>query len=709
VRFGSGRPIVVSAVAAGALVVFGAASAAAQPAPRQTTAIASSSSWGNGVEAVLPANAAPTGQNASVRVVCPSAGNCSAVGTYVDTSGNRQMVLLTETAGAWSPGVQAVLPANAATTQNVFEIDAMSCPSAGNCSAVGTYTDTSGSWQGLLLSETDGTWWPAIEAPLPANAWSHQMVALLDISCASAGNCTAVGAYYANDAGGLNGLLLTETAGTWATGVEATLPAHAVRLDPPVGLTSVSCASAGNCSAVGSYMDSSGNSEGLLLTETAGSWGPGLEVQPPGTASAPANAYLYDVSCPSTGNCSAIGSYTDGSGNQEGLLVTETAGTWSPGMEAILPTNAATTQQRVSVSPPSCASAGECGTVGSYVDSSGNSEGLLLSETGGAWSPGTEAVLPANAATTNQQVVINPPSCPSAGECSAVGSYIDSSGNSEGLLLTETGGTWSTGSEPVLPANAATTTSSGGVTRLSCPSAGNCGAVGSYTDSSGNSEGLLLTETGGTWSPGVELVLPPNAAMVSDAGISSLSCPSAGECGGGGSYADDSSGGGDAVLLLGGSAPTVKVDVLKTGPGAGTVSSAPAGIDCGSTCSASFDAGTSLTLTAIPSPGSRFKGWSGGGCRGNGSCQVNTGISEQTVAATFSLLAKQCVVPRLKGKTLRAAKRAIRIRSCTVGKVKHAASRKMRKGRVISQKPRAGRRLKHAAKINLVLSTGRRR
>ena len=35
-----------------------------------------------------------------------------------------------------------------------------------------------------------------------------------------------------------------------------------------------------------------------------------------------------------------------------------------------------------------------------------------------------------------------------------------------------------------------------------------------------------------------------------------------------------------------------------TGSGSGTVSSAPAGIQCGATCSATYNSGTSVTLTA---------------------------------------------------------------------------------------------------------------
>ena len=95
----------------------------------------------------------------------------------------------------------------------------MSCASAGNCTAVGDYKDSSGHEQGLLLTETSGRWATGVEPSLPANAGTNPGANLLSVSCASAGNCTAVGGY-ANRSGILQGLLLTETSGTWATGVE---------------------------------------------------------------------------------------------------------------------------------------------------------------------------------------------------------------------------------------------------------------------------------------------------------------------------------------------------------------------------------------------------------------------------------------------------------------------------------------------------------
>jgi Tol biopolymer transport system component len=65
-----------------------------------------------------------------------------------------------------------------------------------------------------------------------------------------------------------------------------------------------------------------------------------------------------------------------------------------------------------------------------------------------------------------------------------------------------------------------------------------------------------------------------------------------------------------------------------------------------------------------------------------------------------------CVVPKLKGKTLRGAKRSIKSHDCSVGEIKHARSRTIEKGHVISQSPKPGRRLNHGAKVNLKVSKG---
>lgn len=85
----------------------------------------------------------------------------------------------------------------------------------------------------------------------------------------------------------------------------------------------------------------------------------------------------------------------------------------------------------------------------------------------------------------------------------------------------------------------------------------------------------------------------------------------------------------------GGSGSGVTLRVTKSGTGSGRVTSSPSGIDCGSTCSRSFSSGTNVTLTATPSTGSTFAGWSGGGCAGTGTCALTLN-SSTTVTATFN-------------------------------------------------------------------------
>jgi hypothetical protein len=90
--------------------------------------------------------------------------------------------------------------------------------------------------------------------------------------------------------------------------------------------------------------------------------------------------------------------------------------------------------------------------------------------------------------------------------------------------------------------------------------------------------------------------------------------------------------------------PQFPLTVFATGTGAGTVSSMPTGIDCGTNCSANFVGGSSILLTATPAAGSLFTGWSGGGCAGTGTCTV-TLVTSTLVTATFTLAAADTTPP----------------------------------------------------------------
>jgi subtilisin family serine protease len=73
--------------------------------------------------------------------------------------------------------------------------------------------------------------------------------------------------------------------------------------------------------------------------------------------------------------------------------------------------------------------------------------------------------------------------------------------------------------------------------------------------------------------------------------------------------------------------------VARTGTGSGSVTSSPAGIDCGSACSMTFAPGTQETLTATPAAGSTFAGWRGA-CAGTGLCTVSP-MTTDSVTARF--------------------------------------------------------------------------
>jgi len=102
---------------------------------------------------------------------------------------------------------------------------------------------------------------------------------------------------------------------------------------------------------------------------------------------------------------------------------------------------------------------------------------------------------------------------------------------------------------------------------------------------------------------------------------------------------------GHDTLGLNGTTPSINlavrngrpgVAVLKAGSGTGTVTSSPAGINCGGTCNSQFDALTQITLTAAPAAGSAFTSWAGL-CTGTAlTCTFTPNDFGNTITATFS-------------------------------------------------------------------------
>jgi hypothetical protein len=248
----------------------------------------------------------------------------------------------------------------------------MSCASAGNCSAGGAYESSSGV-KAFVISQVGGAWGAAKIIPGTGSDGFANVTAL---SCASAGNCSAAGSY-TNSAGHGQVFVVSQVHGSWGTAKEASGTA-ALNTGNNDAINSLSCASPGNCSAAGSYTDSSGHTQAFVATQVHGIWGTAREV--PGTAALnKGNAAAVSLSCASAGTCSAGGFYHDGAGHQQAFVVNQVNGAWGTAKE--VPGTAALNKGNAAIGMVSCAPAGTCSAGGSYTDSSGHGQAFVVSQT----------------------------------------------------------------------------------------------------------------------------------------------------------------------------------------------------------------------------------------------------------------------------------------------------------------------------------------
>lgn len=101
------------------------------------------------------------------------------------------------------------------------------------------------------------------------------------------------------------------------------------------------------------------------------------------------------------------------------------------------------------------------------------------------------------------------------------------------------------------------------------------------------------------------------------------------------------------------------VAVSKSGSGAGTVTSAPAGIDCGPACMGRFEVPAALTLTAAASAGSEFAGWAGA-CAGTApSCTLDISAPAEVIASFADAAPPEVQVPEAMAAVATAASGAV--------------------------------------------------
>jgi hypothetical protein len=341
------------------------------------------------------------------------------------------------------------------------------------------------------------------------------------VSCASAGNCTIGGSYrdsHSHD----QAYVVSERNGRWGTAIE--IPGTAgLNAGGEAGAGSVSCPSAGNCTVSGGYTDSHGHGQVFVASERNGRWGTAIEI--PGTAGLNAQQIGgTSVTCAGAGNCAARGFYVDGQHRTHLFVLSQrSAATVVPGTVGGV---------RAGVHSMWCDSAGNCVAGGVYSDRQGRQQAFVANERNARWAAAVDVLR--TSGLNAPQAWVTSVSCASAGNCAAGGSYEDGHGHSLVFVASERNGRWGTAIE--IPGTAHL--NAGGypqVSSVSCPSTGNCAAGGWYLDSSGNRHAFIVSERNGRWGTAIEI--PGTRAR---SWVNSVSCGSAGNCAADGGYIDSS-------------------------------------------------------------------------------------------------------------------------------------------------------------------------
>jgi hypothetical protein len=442
-------------------------------------------------------------------------------------------------AGTWGKAQQIRTPRTGSNPvkKNLGGISSVSCAKAGECGAVGFYIDPAGKYRGYVVSQKNGAWGKieAIPGTAALNPAAFADATLNVISCAAPGDCSAGGSYI--DAGHEAQLfVVSEKNGTWGK-AKAVPGLAALNTGGDSQLTALSCVSPGNCAASGDYAgDHPSTHSAFVVDQVNGSWGKAQAIPGMTALNTGGEAFATSVSCGAVGICAAVGSYTLKNGVQRAFVASEWHGKWGDAVEA--PNLERITSGRfASLSSVSCTSGANCAAVG-FSDRP-NSEPFFIVELHGRWGSARElhgtVSLNGNAGAALTQV-----SCHTLRGCSAAGTYVAAGGRSQPFVVFPSkDGVWSWAKKvsglAALDHGLAAT-----VTSLSCGAAGGCSAAGyanvRVSAKLVRTEAFVVSERKSVW--GNAQVVPGIVSLDKEGNskVSSLSCASASQCSAGGSY-----------------------------------------------------------------------------------------------------------------------------------------------------------------------------
>jgi hypothetical protein len=417
-------------------------------------------------------------------------------------------------AGRWGQAIE--LPGIAALSKGgSAQVTSISCAARGTCAVGGWYTDRSRRQQAFAADEVGRRWHATRQVPGTAALSTGGSAQVTAVSCGSAGNCAAAGSVSGR------AFVADEVNGTW----HAAQLVRAAGTGTFIGIESLSCPSAGNCSAIGTA--ASGPAAGLeyAVSEVRGRWQVAREM--PGVAALAGGAELgSSLSCASPGNCAAGFSYILGPGDIEPFIDGQAGGRWQSAETPPGWTDGGWINSVSCAAPGNCAAAGLNG----YATVEGIGQATVASEVHGRWRDAEQVPGTAGSGGRSELTAV---SCPSPGTC-AGGGYTGAGA----FVVAEIAGRWRAARQVQAPPDAIAGFS-GAITRLSCSSAGNCAAVGSYQNKAG-SQVFVIDEINGRW--GRARQVPGSASLNAggNAAITALSCARGGGCAAGGSYKDSS-------------------------------------------------------------------------------------------------------------------------------------------------------------------------